>query len=204
MNLDEKRKAEDLADQDAIGRVLAGDRNAFAGVVRRHHGSMYRVAWRLLGDRALAEEATQEALARAYTNLGSFRGDCSARPWLFRILLNLCRDLNKSAPRREHACEDPTAGGMLRAVGSVEPAVAEDGVQRRRALEVLQQAIWALPIDQREALVMRLLEDEPYERVSEALGVPVGALKVRVHRARRRLKELLGPLLDDIISKEAA
>jgi RNA polymerase sigma-70 factor, ECF subfamily len=198
----ERRQLEDVADRDVVSRVLDGERNAFALIVSRHHVALYRLAWRIVGNAALAEELTQEAFARAYERLGSYRGEAPFKPWLFRILANLCKDAAKSAQRRERPSADPTADGVLAQVPA--GAGAESRMDQRRALEALSSAIRALPDGQREAFVLRLLENQSYEEVSETLGVPVGALKVRVHRARERLKEALGPLLDSILPEEAA
>ncbi len=204
MSRSERWETGDEADRDAIERVLGGDRNAFSGIVRRHGRKLYRLAFRLLGDQAAAEEAAQEAFARAYSSLGDFRMDCAFQPWLYRILLNLCRDMRKAGRRRESPSDDPTAGGLLPAFGGHMPLRADEGLERLRALRALKEAIEGLPDGQREALVMRLLEHQPYETISETLGVPVGAVKVRVHRARRRLRDRLGDLLDGLLPKEAA
>ena len=201
---DERWIEADLADRSAVERVLEGDRNAFAGIVDRHGCGLFRLAWRLLGDSAAAEEAAQEAFARAYSSLHCFRGECAFQPWLYRILVNLCRDIRKSGRQRESPCDDPTAGGMLPSLGGGNPPGADEGLERRRALIALEKAIQDLPDGQREALVMRLLENQSYEAISEVLKVPVGALKVRVHRARQRLRDELGPLLDGVLPKEAA
>jgi len=194
--------AADQADRLAVARVLEGERDAFAGIVARHGRGIHRLAFRLLRDPALAEEVAQEALARAYTGLGSFRGEGSIRPWLYRITANLCRDVMKRADRREHASADPTLDGTATAVGgSPFGRLREVEVDRRRALAALEGAIARLPDGQREAFVLRLIENLPYEEMEAATGVAVGALKVRVHRARERLKAELGELLDGIVEE---
>jgi RNA polymerase sigma-70 factor (ECF subfamily) len=194
--------AADLADRAVVARVLDGDRDAFAEIVARHGRGIHRLAYRLLRDQALAEEVAQEALARAYTGLGSFRGEGALRPWLYRITANLCRDVMKRADRREHASADPTLDGTASPIGgSPFGRLRETEVDRRRALVALEAAIARLPDGQREAFVLRLIENLPYEEMEAATGVAVGALKVRVHRARERLKLELGELLDGIVEE---
>lgn len=192
--------AVDLADREAVARVLAGDREAFAGIVTRHAPGLYRLACRLLRDPAVAEEVTQEALARAYSALGTFRGEAALKPWLYRIVANLCRDVMKRGSRRERPSADPTSSGtVLPLGGSGYGQLREGEVDRRRAVAALEEAIGRLPDGQREVFMLRLVEHLPYEEIAEVTGVRVGALKVRVHRARERLRSELGELLEGIV-----
>jgi RNA polymerase sigma-70 factor (ECF subfamily) len=143
---------------------------------------------RLSGNRDVGEELAQEALARAFGALGSYRGDSGFRPWLTRIAVNACRDWHKAGARAERPSElDPAP-----ATAALDPAREASGRDLGAALAA---AIARLPPPNREAFVLFHLESLPYERIREITGVSVNALKVRVHRARQRLVEELGPLL---------
>lgn len=179
----------EVADRDAVERTLAGDTDAFAGVVRRHAGGLVGMCSRMVSDPRLGEELAQEALARAYTRLASFRGDCRFRHWLYRIAVNGCRDWLKAGARAERASD--LSGDEL--VSAVDP---ERDAAARQAVLALQRALAALPAKYREAFTLFHVENLPYEEIEAATGVRVNALKVRVHRARLMLRERLGDLLD--------
>jgi RNA polymerase sigma-70 factor (ECF subfamily) len=171
-----------------VERVLEGDPEAFAGVVRRHGARLVGLCARLTGDRGLGEELAQEALARAYAALGSWRADGGFRAWLTRVAVNACRDWQKAGARAERPAE----------VDANAPSTGPDPERLAMGRELgaaLQQAVSRLPAANREAFVLFHVEGLPYEEISAATGVSVAALKVRVHRARQRLLEELGPLV---------
>jgi RNA polymerase sigma-70 factor, ECF subfamily len=170
-----------------VGRVLDGDAKAFTVLVDRHAGSCLRFATRMLGNREDAEDATQEALLRAYRSLGDFNRERSFRTWLFTILVNRCRTLALHRSRRE------------RRVGADESAVARAESIPAPALvtidqeldEDLRHALERLEPAQREAFLLKHVEELSYEEMAESTGVGVSALKMRVKRACDRLQVLL-------------
>jgi len=181
--------AGDAADREAVERVLDGDTRAFDPVVRRHGGRLVALCARVAGARDVGEELAQEALARAYGSLGSYRGDCQVRHWLMRIALNGCRDWLKAGARAERPSE-----------------IAEEALQTsfgpdqelagRQALSALDRALRTLPDAYREAFVLFHVENLSYLEMSRVTGARVGALKVRVHRAREMLRDELGERLE--------
>lgn len=169
-------------------RVLDGDPEAFAGVVRRHGGRLVALCTRLTRDRGLGEELAQESLARAYAALGSWRGDAGFRAWLTRVAVNACRDWQKAGARAERPAElDPGALST-----TLDPERAAAG---RELVAALSAAIDRLPPASREAFVLFHVEGLPYEEIRAITGASVTALKVRVHRARQALLDALGPML---------
>ncbi|BDG02644.1 RNA polymerase sigma factor [Anaeromyxobacter oryzae] len=143
----------------------------------------------MVNDARLGEELAQDALARAYTSLGSFRGDCRFRHWLFRIAVNGCRDWLKAGARAERP-SDLTGDELVTGLHPERDAAA------RQAISALAAAIAALPPKYREAFTLFHVENMPYEEIEAITGVRVNALKVRVHRARGMLRAALGELLD--------
>ncbi len=140
---------------------------------------------RLTGDRALGEELAQEAFARAFAALGSWRGDASFRAWLTRVAVNACRDWQKAGARAERPAElDPAALAT-----TLDPERIAAGRELGAALAA---AIARLPPATREAFVLFHVEGLPYEEIRKITGASVTALKVRVHRARRALLDALG------------
>lgn len=178
------------ADQDAVARTLGGEPHAFTGVVRRHSRGLIALCGRTVRDPRLGEELAQDAFARAYASLASFRGDCRFRHWLYRIAVNACRDFLKAGARAERP-SDLTGDELVSVLDPERDAAA------REAVAALEAALAALPAMYREAFTLFHLENLGYEEIEAATGVRVNALKVRVHRARAMLRERLGDLLDE-------
>ncbi len=170
-------------------RTLEGDTDAFAGVVRRHGSGLVGLCARMVGNRTLGEELAQESLARAYSSLATFRGDCRFRHWLYRIGVNCCRDWLKAGARAERPAD--LDGEELAAARD-----PEDEVAGRQLAAAIEGALAQLPSKYREAFTLFHVENLPYEEIEAITGVRVNALKVRVHRARRMLRRLLGDRLE--------
>lgn len=181
--------AAELADRRAVARARAGHPEAFEELVRRHEGGLLLLCSRLLHDGRMGEDLAQETFTRAFSRLGSFRGQGTFRHWLYRIAANGCRDFLKSGERSESP----------RALSGEELWTLRDPEREavaRQSLEALWQAVAALPPACRTAFVLFFLEDLSYEEMSEATGVAVNALKVRVHRARELLRRRLVRVLE--------
>lgn len=152
-----------------------GDLDAFGDLVRRHELQVYRVALRMLGSPADAEDAAQESLVKAWRSIGRFRQGSAFGTWLYRIVTNHC--LNVIAARRPTVeWDDDRAAGH-----GLDPA---DQVQQRAEMQALKRSIAGLPAEQRAALVLREFEGLAYEEVAEILGITLAAVKGRIHRAR--------------------
>jgi RNA polymerase sigma-70 factor (ECF subfamily) len=172
-----------MTDRAIIQRVLAGDTEAFAGLVDRHYDRCARVAYRILGNREDAEEAVQDAFLRAYRALGSYEDRERFAAWVTRILVNQCRTVRARTERREAVFNE-----------SVDP----DYAARHAGLETtaddwpdLDAALAKLPPEQREAVVLRYADDLTYGEMARVLGAGESALKMRVQRAFVRLRALL-------------
>jgi RNA polymerase sigma-70 factor (ECF subfamily) len=175
----------EVTDGELVGRVLEGDPDAFGVLVDRHYPACLRFADRLVGNRADAEEAVQDTFVRAYRALGRYRDQQRLRSWLFRILVNRCRTQASRAERRFRM--DHTAGEEM---GSpVESPVAFDD----ELSPALRSALATLPAVQREALLLKHVEELSYEEMAAITGARVSALKMRVKRALESLSRALGP-----------
>jgi RNA polymerase sigma-70 factor (ECF subfamily) len=180
----------EAADADAAQRVLQGDTDAFATIVRRHGQNLTALCSHIVGSAHLGEELAQESLARAYSRLGSWRGDCAFRHWLRRIAVNCCRDFLKAGAR----AEKPTQFLDEELVCLKTP---ESETDNKRIITALNLAIQELPAKYREAFVLFHVENLDYEQIKEITGISVGALKVRVHRARHLLRTALGSMIEE-------
>jgi RNA polymerase sigma-70 factor (ECF subfamily) len=172
-------------DAAIVRQVLAGDREAFAWLVDRHHDRCLRLAAHLLGDAAEAEDVVQEALLRAYRHLGGYREHDRFGAWLTRILVNQCR----TAAARRRRPVPPTLDWGL-ADGVAEHPAEALALQEERA-ELLRGALALLPDDQREAVVLRHADGMSFDEIAAVTGASVAACKMRVQRGCRRLRALL-------------
>ena len=163
-------------------RAAGGDEAAFGALVDRHYADCIRYATRMLGDRADAEEAVQDAFVRAHRALSRYDERDRFRGWLFRILVNRCR---AAAVRRRRGQD-----GLSRYRAEPhEPAWSpeRDGEWD----EEVRRALAHLSSEQREAFLLKHVEELSYDEIAALTGDGVSALKMRVSRACTRLRELL-------------
>jgi len=161
-------------DAQLVTRAQAGQLDAFEELVRRYRRPTYRVALRLLGDEADAEDATQDAFVQAWRGLAAFRADAAFPTWMHRIVINRCLNVL----RARHRTEPLPAGREA-------PASRPDRiVEARWQVEDLKRAITRLSPQQRAPFVLRELEGRTYQEIAEALELSVPAVKSRLHRAR--------------------
>jgi len=181
-NRDEPTDRQEWTDEAWVQETLR-DANAFAELVRRYQGRLYRLAYRMLGNAEEAQDATQEAFLRAYRALSSFRLDASFSPWMYRIATNVCLDMLRS--RRPQASLDESPLDPP-ATLSVEGAVAE-----RERLRAVAEAVGRLPVGLRTVFLLRHEAELSYEEIAQTLGLPLNTVRTRLFRARNALKELL-------------
>lgn len=169
-----------------VEAAASGDATAFRRIVEQHHRPLYLMAARLVGDPVEAQDLVQESLAKAYVNLDRFDPSFRLSTWLHRITLNTCRDHLKSARRRERASGVEPAGD--RPDEGLRPD--EELLQRIQA-ERVQAALARLKPSYREALVLKDMHGLSYQEIKDITGSPITALKIRVVRARGKLRRLL-------------
>ena len=171
----------DPSDSSAIQRVLAGDVEAFALLVDRHHARMARYAFHLLGSEAEAEEAVQDSFVRAYRSLSTYKEQEQFGAWILRILVNRCRTRLVRDKRREEVA----AAWVREAEQPFEPS------ERLAMRDELAVALAQLPGEQREAVVLRYADELGYDEISSITGAGISALKMRVKRGCQRLRAIL-------------
>lgn len=174
-------------DRDDVRRVLAGDVEAFEGIVRRWQGPLVNLAWRFCRERSTAEDMAQEAFLRAFRKLDRWREDAKFSTWLFALALNVYRSRMRRAPLPEvpiASDREPSAAGS--------PA---DRILREQTGEVVRRTVARLPAKYRDALVLVYFGEMDVAGAAETLGVPEGTLKARLHRGRAMLRKRLGGVL---------
>jgi len=175
---------------ELVERAAAGEREAFDELVRLTHRDAFGLALRLTGNEEDARDVVQDAYLRAYRSLGRFRGDARFSTWLYRIVANCSSTLTTKRRRHRH---EQLPGDDLVIDGRAEsdPAAHAEAAGLRRALDA---AIADLPPRLRSVVVLRDVYDLSHDAIAEELGISVSAAKVRLHRARRRLREQVFPL----------
>ena len=151
-----------------------------------HQHRVFSIALRMLGSRAEAEDIAQDTFLRAHRAIGDFRGEARLGTWLYGIAARLCLNRIASAPRRLERADD---AALLRL-----PAPAADAagaLERSELAAALQEAIAELPEERRIVVVLRDLEGLSYEEIAATLGLELGTVRSRLHRARNDLKAKL-------------
>ena len=188
--------ASDIPDASAELVVAArdGDRAAFDELVKLTYVATYTLALRLTNNEEDARDVTQEAYLRAYRGLRNYRGDAQFTTWLYRITANCASTFTTGRSRHRHeTIDDYVQVADLRAEADVE-GLAGSGELRDR----LAQAVATLPPRLRAVVVLRDVYDLPHEAIAAELGISVSATKVRLHRARHKLRAELFPGLDEV------
>lgn len=181
-----------LTDEEVVGRVLAGDRELYEVLVRRHTSRLYRAAVSILRSASDAEDVVQDAFVSAFQHLGQFAGRAKFSTWLTRIAVH--RALEVAQGRREDSLDVPEQDykSTLRSRGRT----PEENAARREANALLDQALNRLPEIYRDVVVMRYLHETDTAETAASLNITESNVKVRLHRAcsmmRRHLSGALG------------
>jgi len=183
------------SDAALVHAVPAGDVDAFGTLVDRYSADYMRFAVRMLGTREDADEVLHAALYRAYRHLASCDDPNRFGAWLYRIVANECRTRATRRGRRERRFvrDEVALAGAVAPAGPAWPAAspAADAVHGPAVDEDIQRALDALPPEQREAFVLKHVEELSYEEMAAVTGAGISALKMRVKRACERLRDLL-------------
>ena len=174
----------EASDGELVNRVLAGDTEAYAGLVARYRDRLGRYAVRMLGNRADAEDALQETFVRAFRSLGRCTEPDRFGAWTFGILVNRCRTLGAQRARRARL----QVADEIAVSRAAEP---DDPVNRQVLREVIDAALRRLAPALREAFLLKFVEELSYEEMATMTGASIPALKMRVSRGRAELRRLL-------------
>lgn len=176
----------ELTDAEAVKRVLSGDADAFRILTDRHARGLYRVAYRITGTMADAEDVTQEAFIRAYRQLATYDARAAVSTWLHRITVNCAVDFLR-ARRRKREQDDEKELEMAKTTHD-----PERGMDIRAAVT---RGMKTLTESERTAFVLRHFEGKSIEEIGRALGTKVNATKHTIFRAVQKLRRELEPLV---------
>lgn len=176
-----------MDEAELIAAAKGGDREAFDELVRRTFVDTFTLARRLTGNEEDARDVVQDSYLRAWRAIGKFRGDAQFSTWMYRITANAAS--SSLTKRRRHRAEslDEIHDVADHRSESQPAAVAESG----EALGRISAALDELPPKLRTVVVLKDVYDLPHEAIADELGISVAAAKVRLHRARRKLRDVL-------------
>jgi RNA polymerase sigma-70 factor (ECF subfamily) len=185
-----------IDDQTLIERSRNGDVAAFEPLVEKYRDRAWRLAFNVLRDREDAWDVTQEAFVRAWQALPSFRGQSAFYTWLFRIVVNVASDRarQRAARGRAFGTERVPEEDWERAMVD-QGAAPDDEARRAQERERIKRALAALPEHHRTIIMLSDLEGLSYREIAEVLDIPMGTVMSRLHHARKRLRDVLGPML---------
>ena len=199
MDSEQKNREEAL-----LTAFRSGDTAAFDGLIEMYSAKLYKVAYALLGSRQDAEEVVQDTFLRAYRALGAFRGESSLETWLHRIALNLARNKYQWNHRRggglNVSLSQPTDSDGGDSGQETEQDVPDRRMEPDLVLEHeeigknIMKALNGLPDNLRETMLLRHVNDMPYDQIARKLDCKVGTVKSRLSRGREMLRDTLASL----------
>lgn len=179
-----------LSDEELVEAFQAGDLSAFDLLVERWERKIRGAIYRILGSDEDARDLCQEAFLKAFRSLPQFKREARFSSWLYQIALNLCRDrMRRRKGKKMVSLDDPEFDlvGTLQGVG----ASALDRVEALNLSRVVAAAVWALPEEQREVIVLKEYEGLTFLEIAETLDLPPSTVKTRLYRGLVQLREKL-------------
>ena len=184
------RVERELVSSDLIERCKDGDEQAWKELVEATHRDVYTLCLRILGNPADAQEATQDVFLKVWRNLSSFRGEAMFSTWLYRVASNtaISKHRKRKRQRVNESVVDDEVLAQIPSSGSVESAAGA-----KVEVERLEEALALLPEGLREAVVLRDVYGLNIAEIAAEQKISETAAKVRVHRGRKKLKEIMFP-----------
>jgi len=174
-----------VEDRELVRRIRAGDADALRLVVERYQERIFALVYGIVRDAHEVEDVAQEVFLKVFTRIAAFDGRSKFYTWLYRVAVNAAKDHVKKRARRPAVALDEADALPSAAEGPA--AGAARGEDRR----IVRAAIDALPLRYREVLALRELEGLSYDEIAQVLGISIGTVESRLHRARARLKRRL-------------
>ena len=175
------------SDAELIEACRAGSSAAFAELVDRYKNLVFGVISQVVVDRNMVDDLAQEVFLKVHRGLPSFRGDAKLSTWIYRIVRNVCTEAC-TRRRSTASLDERTEDGQLR----YEPAALDRAFGDLERRDLLEKAIARLPVDQRFLISAHYFGGRQYQELADILEMPIGTVKTNLHRAKQRLRELIG------------
>ncbi len=179
--------SDEISNSELVRKSQLGDKAAFEQLVIRHQDLVFSLAYKLTGNREMANDVAQEAFIRAWKAIEKFRGDSTFSTWIYRITVNTAWTLRKKAKKHNTLNIDDT----------YEPIVIDEKKDPELVAinsdlsSVLINALDKIPIEQRIIVELKNIEGRSHKEIADYLGISVTAAKVRLHRAHQKLRQIL-------------
>jgi RNA polymerase sigma-70 factor (ECF subfamily) len=201
LNTADLEKPAGLEEAELIRRIVAGEKELYYDLLVPYQRPVYLIALSVLRNEADAEDCMQEAILKAYRHLSDFRGQCKFGSWLIRITLNQARMMiRKSRPGIYESLDDE----IVNENGEYRPPrfadwreIPSEALERKEIREILENAIHHLPDGYRQVFALRDIQGIDIATTAQILGVSEGVVKIRLLRARLRIRDLVAPLVRD-------
>ncbi len=182
-------------ERSLLRRLRDRDERAFRELIEGHRDRVYNITFRMLGNRAEAEDVAQEVFITVFKTIETFREEAKLSTWLYRVTVNHCKNRIKYLARRHERDRyelDETANGHNGvAIGAPGPRAPDRALEGAQMEMLLQDAIGQLDEEHRAVVILRDVEDLSIEEICEITGLPDGTVKSRLHRARLALRKRL-------------
>lgn len=175
-----------LNDSEIISRVLGGEQQAYAELVGRYQNYVFTLAFRLTKNREDAEEVSQDIFVKAYRALADFKGNSKFSTWLYTIVNNTCITFLRKKKLQTYSLDKV---GVFEAADSQDSGMRANLVEQKSKVAMVHNAISLLSPDDAEIITLFYKSEQTLEEIASILGVETNAAKVRLHRARTRLRE---------------
>lgn len=176
-------------EQKLIRQILEGQQDCYEILVKRYSPMIFHVVRGFEKDEEEVRELAQQIFVKAYEKLESFRMDSKFSSWIYRLALNHCRDYAKNIRRQDKRVSEMESGVVERSMS--DEFTPHLKLEMKEWKQRLKHALGKLAADYSEPFLLKYRDGMSYEAMSEQMGVSVSALKVRVHRARKELKEII-------------
>ena len=175
-----------LNDNELISRVLSGDQQAYAGLVSRYQIYVFTLALRMVKSREDAEEVAQDSFIKAYEYLGDFKGASKFSTWLYTIVNNTAISFLRKKKVEIHSLDNEK---VFEVADSKESGMGANMIEQKSKMAMVNEAIAMLNPDDAQIITLFYKAEQSLEETAQILGIEINAAKVRLYRARTRLKE---------------
>ncbi len=181
-------------ERSLLKRLRDRDERAFRELLEAHRDRVFNITFRMLGNRAEAEDVAQEVFITVFKTIDTFREEAKFSTWLYRVTVNHCKNRIKYLARRYEKARDEldetgAHGGVNGAASAPLPSAPDRALEGAQMEKLLQDAIANLDEEHRAVVVLRDVEDLSIEEICEITGLPDGTVKSRLHRARLVLRK---------------
>ncbi len=173
-------------DNEILSRVLQGDQQAYAEIVKRYQNFVFTIALRYTPNREDAEEIAQDCFVKAYRSLSDFRGESKFSTWLYTIVTTTCLTFLRKKKLQTYSLDNEK---VFEAAESLDSGLKANQVEQKSRVTMVNRAIALLSPDDAQIITLFYKAEQSLEEIGQVLGLEANTVKVRLHRARQRLKD---------------